>query len=262
MKMYTECSGLHRSLGTHISKVRSLTLDVTSFTPDLIELLCLVGNRVSNSIWEAKLDPSQRPDPRSSRETRLKFITAKYVDRAYVQPLSTLSQFTSPDEFILTAVKKNNVPDVLYALALHGSPNTVDPSTSLRAIFLALTAADPPSVGNSELSPPTSSPSPATFPLAELLLQNGGEISFPLPTCTLSLAAKNYLAMKTAKRSSVGPSTSASTGGGLTAGRHEPMPTSSSALAGMRERQQKERERLQKRVSTGARLHRAPQLER
>lgn len=263
MGAYTECSGLHRSLGTHISKVRSLTLDVTSFTPDLIELLCLVGNRVSNSIWEAKLDPSQRPDPRSSRETRLKFITSKYVDRAYVQPLSpTLSQFASPDESILTAVKKNNVPDVLYALALHGSPNTVDPSTSLRAIFLALAAADPPSTGNSELSPPTTSPSPVTFPLAELLLQNGGEISFPLPTCGLSLAAKNYLAMKTAKRSSAGPSTSTSAGGGLTAEKHEPMPTSSSALASMRERQQKERERLQKRVSTGARLHRAPQLER
>ena len=26
-----ECSGIHRSLGTHISKVRSLTLDITSF---------------------------------------------------------------------------------------------------------------------------------------------------------------------------------------------------------------------------------------
>jgi Arf-GAP/SH3 domain/ANK repeat/PH domain-containing protein len=30
-----ECSGIHRSLGTHITKIRSLTLDVTSFTPDI-----------------------------------------------------------------------------------------------------------------------------------------------------------------------------------------------------------------------------------
>lgn len=263
--MCTECSGLHRSLGTHISKVRSLTLDVTSFTPDLIELLCQIGNRLSNSVWEAKLDPSQRPEPRSSREARLKFITSKYVDRAYVQPLSpTLSQFASPDESILAAVKKNDLPGALYALALHGSANTIDPSTSLHIIFLALAAADPPSATTSELSPSSSSPNlnPVTFPLAELLLQNGGEIPLPLPTSGLSLAAKNYLSVKTAKRTPAGPTTSTSAGVGLTADRHEAMPTSSSAMASMRERQQKEKERLQKRVSTGARLHRAPQLER
>lgn len=263
--MSTECSGLHRSLGTHISKVRSLTLDVTSFTPDLIELLCQVGNKLSNSIWEAKLDPSQRPDPRSSRETRLRFITSKYVDRAYVQPLSpTLSQFASPDECILDAVKRNDLPGCLYALALHGSPNTTDPATSIHAIFLALAAADPPSAGANELSPSSSNPalSPMTFPLAELLMQNGGEVPFPLPAAGLSLAAKNYLAAKTAKRAPVGPSASTSAGSGLTVEKHEGYMTSSGAISSMRERQQKEKERLQKRVSTGARLHRAPQLDR
>jgi Arf-GAP with SH3 domain, ANK repeat and PH domain-containing protein len=32
-----ECSGIHRSLGTHISKVRSLTLDTSAFTADIVE---------------------------------------------------------------------------------------------------------------------------------------------------------------------------------------------------------------------------------
>jgi len=45
-----EYSGIHRSLGTHISKVRSLTLDNQSFTLDIVELLLLVGNRVSNIV--------------------------------------------------------------------------------------------------------------------------------------------------------------------------------------------------------------------
>ncbi|KAI7575858.1 centaurin-beta-2, partial [Hortaea werneckii] len=40
-----ECSGIHRSLGTHISKVRSLTLDTSVFTPDIIEVMLLIGNR-------------------------------------------------------------------------------------------------------------------------------------------------------------------------------------------------------------------------
>ncbi|KAH0611429.1 uncharacterized protein H6S33_010694 [Morchella sextelata] len=260
-----ECSGLHRSLGTHISKVRSLTLDVTSFTPDLIELLCQIGNKVSNSVWEAKLDPNQRPDPRSSRETRLKFITSKYVDRAWVQPLSpTLSQFASPDESVLDAVKRNDIMGCLYALALHGSPNTVDPATSIHAIFLALFAADPQSTSSNELSPGPSSPplNPVTFPVAELLLQNGGEIPFPLPAGGLSMAAKNYLAVKTAKRAPVTQSNSDASR--LNTEKYESNTSLSmgSGTSSMRERQQKEKERLQKRVSTGARLHRAPQLDR
>ncbi|OAQ33997.1 hypothetical protein K457DRAFT_68682, partial [Linnemannia elongata AG-77] len=50
-----ECSGIHRSLGTHISKVRSFTLDTNSYTKDLVEFIRSVGNSISNQIWEANL---------------------------------------------------------------------------------------------------------------------------------------------------------------------------------------------------------------
>ncbi|CAG8499105.1 13175_t:CDS:2 [Ambispora leptoticha] len=62
-----ECSGIHRSLGTHISKVRSLTLDTISYTPDLIEQIKMLGNARSNAIWEAKLLAEVKS---SSAETR------------------------------------------------------------------------------------------------------------------------------------------------------------------------------------------------
>lgn len=84
-----ECSGIHRSLGTHISKVRSLTLDMHSFTPDIVEILLKIGNRISNTIWEAGLDQVLKPGPMSTREQRLHFITSKYSDRAYVAPISS-----------------------------------------------------------------------------------------------------------------------------------------------------------------------------
>ncbi|PWW72064.1 ArfGap-domain-containing protein [Tuber magnatum] len=260
-----ECSGLHRSLGTHISKVRSLTLDVTSFTPDLVELLCQVGNKNSNAIWEAKFDAAHRPDPRSSREQRLKFITSKYVDRAFVQPLSsTLSQYASPDESILAAVKINDLQGTLYALALHGSPNTVDPATGLHVVFLALRAADPvPNVPDNELVAPSANLSSLTFPLAELLIQNGGEIASNIPSSGLSLAAKHYLSQKTAKRSSAPAETAPSNA--TASSKHGHQPSSGEFYdppATLRERQQREKEHLQKRVSSGGRLHRAPQLER
>ncbi|KAH8164780.1 hypothetical protein CIB48_g3463 [Xylaria polymorpha] len=139
-----ECSGIHRSLGTHISKVRSLTLDITSFTLDIIELLLLVGNRVSNMVWEAKLDPGLKPDAQATREQRLRFITAKYVERAYVEPISTtLSRYATADETLLAAIKRNEIQQVIHALALKANPNVLDKVRDTHPVFLALAAADP-----------------------------------------------------------------------------------------------------------------------
>ncbi|KKY13882.1 putative arf gtpase activator [Diplodia seriata] len=141
-----ECSGIHRSLGTHISKVRSLTLDVHSFTTDIIELLFKIGNRVSNMIWEARLDRAMKPGPMSTREQRLKFINQKYAERAFVQEISaTLSHYATPEETLLASVKKNDIQNVLYALALKATPNATDKSRNTPAVYLALSAADPAS---------------------------------------------------------------------------------------------------------------------
>jgi Arf-GAP/SH3 domain/ANK repeat/PH domain-containing protein len=248
-----ECSGLHRSLGTHISKVRSLTLDVTSFTPDLVELLCQIGNRIANSVWEAKADPSQRPNAQSSREARLKFITAKYVQRAFVAPLSpTLSTTDSPDELLLDAVKKNDLPAAIYALALHARPDTIDPDTNTAAVMLAIAAADTQAEASTEsesLSPTTSGTPPTTFPLAELILQNGAEVPFSASTAQLSQSAKTYVAHKTQKRLNQEASPAV-----------PPLPNRESGS--LKEHRLREKDRTQKRVSSGARLHRSPALER
>lgn len=66
-----ECSGIHRSLGTHVSKIRSLTLDSTSYTPDIIELLKSVGNAKSNIIWDPRIDTAPKKTQRF-RAARLK----------------------------------------------------------------------------------------------------------------------------------------------------------------------------------------------
>lgn len=215
-----ECSGIHRSLGTHISKVRSVTLDPNSFTPDVVDLILKIGNRVSNSIWEAKLQSATvnpattapKPNAQSNRDQRLKFITAKYVDRAFVQPISaTLSHFPTAEETLLASIKKNDVSNVVYAVALRANPNAHDRSRNTHAVFLALAAADPasPSAGTSPLPSPKSgagrpqgtSTGPGgrkTFPVAEFLLLNGAELpdagTSPIP---LSHSARQYLEGKT-----------------------------------------------------------------
>ncbi|KAH8884488.1 ArfGap-domain-containing protein [Thozetella sp. PMI_491] len=252
-----ECSGIHRSLGTHISKVRSLTLDVASFTPDIIELLLLVGNRVSNMVWEARLDLTLKPAPQATREQRLRFITAKYVNRAYVEPISsTLSRYPTADETLLAAIKKNEIQQVIYGLALKGNPNVLDKSRGTHALFLALAAADPASPSPTPNPVPNSQPEkPIPFPVAELLIQNGAEIPATMPAFPLSRAAQAYLEMKRGRSAAANASLGGSYDGVGT------LPTSSSQTPG--DKLQKEREaRLQKRVSAGGRLAKSPIPER
>ncbi|XP_075274175.1 arf-GAP with coiled-coil, ANK repeat and PH domain-containing protein 2 isoform X8 [Opisthocomus hoazin] len=80
-----ECSGIHRSLGVHFSKVRSLTLD--SWEPELLKLMCELGNDVINRIYEAKLEKVgvKKPQPGSQRQEKEAYIRAKYVERKFVE---------------------------------------------------------------------------------------------------------------------------------------------------------------------------------
>ena len=230
-----ECSGVHRSLGTHVSKVRSLTLDTVSFTVDIVELIMTIGNRNGNKVWEARLGPTGKPGPSSAWEERRRFITDKYVQRAYVSPISsTLSAFGTADETLLASIKRNDINQVLYALALQADPNATDKSRHSHAVFLALAAADPATPHPSPLvggSGPGGRPTP--FSVAELLLQNGSAIPATLPAFPLSTAAQQFIEQKRSKE----------TVSALPQIRNPGAPA------------ERERERLQKRTSTGARFN-------
>lgn len=71
-----QCSGIHRSLGVHISKVRSATLD--TWLPDQIEFIQSMGNEKSNSYWEAELPPNY------DRVGIENFIRAKYEEKRWI----------------------------------------------------------------------------------------------------------------------------------------------------------------------------------
>ncbi|KAL4811556.1 hypothetical protein BDV18DRAFT_11227 [Aspergillus unguis] len=252
-----ECSGIHRSLGTHISKIRSLTLDVHSFSNDIVEILLQVGNRVSNMVWEATLDQSQKPIASSTREQRLKFITAKYAERAFVQPLpSPLSRFPTADETLLASIKRNDIQGVIYGIALRANVNVADRSRSTHAVFLALAAADPALPGStpSIISSRPSTAKAIPFPVAELLVQNGAEIPSQPPPIPLSPAAQLYLNQRTARISAfshpapAGPP--ADTIGSLPS-IQRPGASSEQAPSTV---DNKEREKLHKRGSAGARF--------
>uniref|UniRef100_A0A673YW59 Arf-GAP with SH3 domain, ANK repeat and PH domain-containing protein 3 n=1 Tax=Salmo trutta TaxID=8032 RepID=A0A673YW59_SALTR len=78
-----ECSGIHRELGVHYSRIQSLTLDVLS-TSELL-LAVSIGNTRFNDIMEANLpNDSIKPLPQSDMNARKEYIVAKYVERRYV----------------------------------------------------------------------------------------------------------------------------------------------------------------------------------
>ncbi|XP_067010405.2 arfGAP with SH3 domain, ANK repeat and PH domain-containing protein isoform X2 [Anabrus simplex] len=77
-----ECSGIHRDLGVHISRIQSLTLDNVG-TSQLL-LARHMSNTMFNDVMEARLR-SNKPTPSSTMEERYEFIRAKYVEKKYVE---------------------------------------------------------------------------------------------------------------------------------------------------------------------------------
>ncbi|XP_009610098.1 ADP-ribosylation factor GTPase-activating protein AGD3 isoform X1 [Nicotiana tabacum] len=103
-----ECSGVHRNLGVHVSKVRSLTLDVKVWEPSVIALFQSLGNTFANSVWEESLQARgafqvnvcaassyrsdklqqlyiSKPSHADPISTKEKFIHAKYADKTFVR---------------------------------------------------------------------------------------------------------------------------------------------------------------------------------
>ncbi|KAI0294745.1 hypothetical protein BC826DRAFT_306876 [Russula brevipes] len=71
------CSGIHRGMGTHISKVKSIDLD--AWTPEQMGNIQKWGNRLANLYWEAHLKPGHVP-PDHKIES---FIRSKYESRRW-----------------------------------------------------------------------------------------------------------------------------------------------------------------------------------
>ncbi|KAM3602581.1 uncharacterized protein V6R79_006798 [Siganus canaliculatus] len=82
-----ECSGIHREMGVHYSRIQSLDLDVLG-TSELL-LAKNVGNASFNEIMEADLSAQDvaKPDPSSDMQTRKDYITAKYTEKRFCRRL-------------------------------------------------------------------------------------------------------------------------------------------------------------------------------
>uniref|UniRef100_A0A673N855 Arf-GAP with SH3 domain, ANK repeat and PH domain-containing protein 1-like n=1 Tax=Sinocyclocheilus rhinocerous TaxID=307959 RepID=A0A673N855_9TELE len=83
-----ECSGIHREMGVHISRIQSMELDKLG-TSELL-LAKNVGNSSFNEIIEGNLpSPSPKPTPSSDMAERKEYINAKYVEHRFAQRTAT-----------------------------------------------------------------------------------------------------------------------------------------------------------------------------
>ncbi|XP_042295135.1 arf-GAP with SH3 domain, ANK repeat and PH domain-containing protein 3 isoform X2 [Sceloporus undulatus] len=157
-----ECSGIHRELGVHYSRIQSLTLDVLS-TSELL-LAVSIGNAKFNEVMEATL-PTQgslKPSSTSDMNARKEFIMAKYVERKYVHKATKDEPYR-----IWEAIRSRDLLALLQAFAEH--PDLSKPLASPdgqeqgeRALHLAVRCANRTSL-----------------PLVDFIIQNGGNLDSP-----------------------------------------------------------------------------------
>ncbi|XP_061870670.1 arf-GAP with SH3 domain, ANK repeat and PH domain-containing protein 3 isoform X2 [Colius striatus] len=154
-----ECSGIHRELGVHYSRIQSLTLDVLS-TSELL-LSVNIGNTRFNEVMEATLPTQDSPKPSAGSDmaARKEFIVAKYMERRFVQR----SGRAEPHR-LWEAIRARDLPALLQAFAEGhdlakplASPEGQDPGEL--ALHMAVRHADR-----------------SSLPLVDFIIQNGGTL--------------------------------------------------------------------------------------
>lgn len=114
-----ECSGIHRNLGTHISKVRSLDLD--DWSSPQVSVMMSLGNDVINEIFEARMPRGAKPMPSSSRQHKESFIRSKYVAKEYLLPLRVTNSdklaSKQMDQKVMDAVIRGDMQTIVLILS-------------------------------------------------------------------------------------------------------------------------------------------------
>ncbi|XP_068959237.1 arf-GAP with GTPase, ANK repeat and PH domain-containing protein 1 isoform X2 [Petaurus breviceps papuanus] len=119
--MCIECSGIHRNLGTHLSRVRSLDLD--DWPIELIKVMSSIGNELANSVWEENCQGHMKPSLDSTREEKERWIRAKYEQKLFLAPLPCMD--LSLGQHLLRATADEDLRTVILLLA-HGSREEVN----------------------------------------------------------------------------------------------------------------------------------------
>ncbi|KAL8608051.1 hypothetical protein ACOMHN_023867 [Nucella lapillus] len=111
--MCIECSGVHRNIGTHISRVRSLDLD--DWPPEVTKVMTSIGNYLANSVWEANTKGRSKPTSSSNREEKEVWIKAKYENKEFLPPLPYID--IPVNQQLIDALVREDIRNIIIILS-------------------------------------------------------------------------------------------------------------------------------------------------
>ncbi|KAJ2643813.1 hypothetical protein GGF44_000979 [Coemansia sp. RSA 1694] len=135
-----DCSGIHRSLGVHVSKVRSIKLD--NWEPELMQIMQRLGNHRVNRIYEAvepKPDEPTKPEQECPRDLKQPYVMQKYANRLYVE---REAEPGDADAKLTLAARTADMPLALEALAQGASVSAHDAKSGSTPLIEAVGMGD------------------------------------------------------------------------------------------------------------------------
>ncbi|XP_013389585.1 arf-GAP with Rho-GAP domain, ANK repeat and PH domain-containing protein 1-like [Lingula anatina] len=121
------CSGVHRHLGTSVSKVRSLRMDHKVWSTSLVKMFQAIGNDNSNDFWEWKLPLEDKLEPDVDTQTRQTFIMSKYQSKMYCKDHALQGKQESLNESLCRSVQRDDIMETV-SLLFHGAETTHESS--------------------------------------------------------------------------------------------------------------------------------------
>ena len=78
------CSGCHREIGVHVTKIRSVNLDV--WPKEVLNNFKIINNKIANKYWECKLKKFDFKKIQNDNYRLVEFIRDKYEHKKWVDP--------------------------------------------------------------------------------------------------------------------------------------------------------------------------------
>ncbi|XP_021342197.1 arf-GAP with Rho-GAP domain, ANK repeat and PH domain-containing protein 2-like isoform X1 [Mizuhopecten yessoensis] len=153
-----QCAGIHRKFDLNVSKVRSLRMDTSVWSPSLIEMMKQIGNHNANLFWEKHLRAKSGFNQDMESAQRKQHLENKYENRKYIDKHPLSDNKPALNEELLKAASTADILLTMMLVFSGADVKVIKPGTQEETAFSIAKAA------GQRLQ-------------MELLYQNGGDLT-------------------------------------------------------------------------------------